>query len=216
MLKRSESNGQTRHTAAFGKINVPPSPPSESLEDVHAFELTENGQLWNSNSSPESHYSNTKYADGDSIDWLHEDAAERARQHALRGHQGLRGLAKRTLDASRMWSVLIATGVGIGVVGAWLDVLVKWLGDLREGRCSYGIFYNSVACCQGLDAGEVCMEWQTWSQYVFVFLVCCGAWLIQYRWLGVRSILGQSLLQAMVYIVFGVCTRLYIYYTFAY
>lgn len=25
------------------------------------------------------------------------------------------------------------------------------LGDLREGRCEYGFFYNSVACCSGLD-----------------------------------------------------------------
>lgn len=25
------------------------------------------------------------------------------------------------------------------------------LGDLREGRCSYGFFYNQVACCSGLD-----------------------------------------------------------------
>jgi hypothetical protein len=25
------------------------------------------------------------------------------------------------------------------------------LGDLREGRCSYGFFYNSNACCTGID-----------------------------------------------------------------
>lgn len=67
--------------------------------------------------------------------------------------------------------MIIATGAGVGITGAWLDVLVKWwaigfihlchinidfgrncrLGDIREGRCSYGIFYNQVACCSGLD-----------------------------------------------------------------
>ena len=37
------------------------------------------------------------------------------------------------------------------MIGAWLDVLVRWLSDLREGRCAYGFFYNQVACCSGLD-----------------------------------------------------------------
>lgn len=30
-------------------------------------------------------------------------------------------------------------------------ILNERLGDLREGRCSYGFFYNSNACCTGLD-----------------------------------------------------------------
>lgn len=29
------------------------------------------------------------------------------------------------------------------------------LGDLREGRCVYGFFYNQVACCSGLDRNEL-------------------------------------------------------------
>ena len=29
-------------------------------------------------------------------------------------------------DSPGMWLVIILTGVGIGVLGAWLDVLVKW------------------------------------------------------------------------------------------
>lgn len=61
------------------------------------------------------------------------------------------------------------TGVGVGIIGGWLDVLVEWCGvflgllvnlteehlsrlsDLRHGRCVYGFFYNQVACCSGLD-----------------------------------------------------------------
>jgi chloride channel 3/4/5 len=38
-----------------------------------------------------------------------------------------------------------------------------------------------------LTAGEICYEWQTWSQY-----------------LGVHSTLGESLLQALVYIALAV------------
>lgn len=25
------------------------------------------------------------------------------------------------------------------------------LGDLREGRCEYGFFYNAASCCAGMD-----------------------------------------------------------------
>ena len=79
------------------------------------------------------------------------------------------------------------------------------LGDLREGRCTYGFFYNQVTCCSGLDgecharlaallptelslsAGEICTEWQTWSQYFHI-----------------SAILGQSLLQSFIYIALAV------------
>ncbi|TBU57745.1 chloride channel [Dichomitus squalens] len=91
------------------------------------------------------------------------------------------------LDSAGLWLVIILVGVGVGVLGAWLDVLVKWLGDLREGRCTYGFFYNQVACCSGLDPGEICNEWQTWSEYFHV-----------------TSIFGQSLLQATIYMTLSV------------
>jgi len=127
------------------------------------------------------------YVDGKSIDWLHEESAERERQHRLQSLHGISGLLKLILVSARMWFVIIATGAGVGISGAWLDVLAKWLGDVRTGRCSYGIFYNSVTCCSGLDPGETCTQWQTWSGY-----------------LNVQSMLGQSLLQALVYIALGV------------
>ncbi|THG94987.1 hypothetical protein EW026_g6587 [Hermanssonia centrifuga] len=95
------------------------------------------------------------YADGSTIDWQREEAAERERKRTLQAQRGLRGTIAPILDSSRIWIVIVLTGVGIGVAGAWLDVLVKWLGDLREGRCAYGFFYNQVACCSGLDAGEI-------------------------------------------------------------
>lgn len=96
-----------------------------------------------------------------------------------------------------------------GVVSDYLEFGVlrthNRLGDLREGRCSYGFFYNRVACCSGLDrmfhvvelglpdlidlvAGEICTEWQTWSQV-----------------LHVRPLLAQSMLQSFVYITLAVC-----------
>ncbi|KAF6761563.1 Cl-channel protein [Ephemerocybe angulata] len=147
--------------------------PSDQYNQLHEYELTAHREL--------------KYTDGSSIDWLQEEAAERERSHALHSQAGVRGALLPALDSARMWIVVIATGIGIGLAGAWLDVLVKWLGDIREGRCAYGFFYNSVACCSGLDAGEFCVEWQTWSQYFHI-----------------KSMFASSFLQAFVYISLAV------------
>ncbi|KAJ7132162.1 Cl-channel protein [Mycena epipterygia] len=147
------------------------------------FELTEDGRI--PSPTQQTHFS--RYVDGSTIDWLREEAAEREHTNIQRSQHGVRGLLLPWLDAARMWLVVILTGFGIGLTGGWLDVLVKWLGDLREGRCSYGFFYNQVACCSGVDAGEACTEWHTWSEF-----------------LGVRVVLAQSLLHTFVYVVLAV------------
>ncbi|KAG8760083.1 hypothetical protein FRC12_009629, partial [Ceratobasidium sp. 428] len=127
------------------------------------------------------------YRDGATIDWTQEEAAERAQKHILQSQLGLRGIVLPLFDQSRIWIVLIATGISVGFVGAWLDVLVAWLGDIRTGRCSYGFFYNEISCCSGLDAGEECTEWNTWSQYF-----------------GIRSIFLTSLIQAFTYVLLAI------------
>ncbi|KAF8587856.1 hypothetical protein K439DRAFT_1645720 [Ramaria rubella] len=116
-------------------------------------------------------------------DWVHEEAVERIRRYKLSSHHGLRGLLLPLWDNSCVWLVLIGTGLGVGVIGAWLDVLVAWLSDLRQGRCAYGFFYNQVSCCSGLDPGELCQPWMSWSQ-----------------WFGIRYIFMQSILQTSVYV----------------
>ncbi|RDB23755.1 H(+)/Cl(-) exchange transporter 3 [Hypsizygus marmoreus] len=168
----------------FGHISMPLEPVGRNGHvhtDEELFELTEDGQL------PTKYGKRTKYEDGSSIDWLHEEAAERERLHSLRSQAGARGLLLPLLESARLWFVVIMTGLGIGITGAWLDVLVKWLGDLREGHCSYGFFYNQVACCSGLDPGEQCHEWLTWSES-----------------LHIRSIFVQSLLQCFIYVVLAI------------
>ena len=145
---------------AFG---MPTDHTSTLFHDGEQYELTEDGRV-----PPFTPARTPQYKDGSSIDWLHEEAAERERDHALHSQAGVRGALLPAIESARMWVVVIVTGMGIGMAGAWLDVLVKWsfsyifffyvsaelnvrLGDLREGRCSYGFFYNSVACCSGLD-----------------------------------------------------------------
>lgn len=145
-------------------------------------------------------------------DWLREEAGERSRQQYIQTLRGFRRWAMPLLEVSRLWAIVISSGVCVGIVGAWLDILSRWFSDLREGRCSYGFFYNRVACCTGIDGkrvrghkhkyspegivgGEVCTDWLTWSQY-----------------LGVNFILLQSLLQAFLYILLAVSHfHLYMY-----
>lgn len=93
-----------------------PPPPDEEV-----FELTEDGRL---RDSPKAQ--RPKYEDGNSIDWLREESAERERIHSQRSQHGIRGLLLPWMDSVRMWLVVVLTGIGIGLTGAWLDVLVKW------------------------------------------------------------------------------------------
>jgi chloride channel 3/4/5 len=89
--------------------------------EVETYELTVRGEVLNLRSS--------KYldnAEGRSIDWLHEEAMERERTHRQRSQPGVRGLLVPLIDVSKMWLVVVLTGIGIGVAGAWLDILVKW------------------------------------------------------------------------------------------
>ncbi|KAG8834550.1 hypothetical protein FRC17_008384 [Serendipita sp. 399] len=159
------------------------SSDDDEYEHIESVNLT-GADVWRNNflAGPQ------VYAQGGTIDWQHEEAIERVRQQQLESQRGLRRLVSSFLEGTRVWLVLCLTGAGVGVIGAFLDILVAWLSDLKTGRCKYGFFYNEVACCSGLDAGEVCIEWQTWSEY-----------------LGLRSIFTEGPLQWLVYVFCGVC-----------
>ncbi|KAK7685663.1 hypothetical protein QCA50_011007 [Cerrena zonata] len=179
----TELDQPSRQTGWFPFRNGHTDTNNYSVEEAESYELLGDGSLTQSTTKGP----RPAYKERSTIDWLLEESAERERTRTLHSRRGLRGALSPTLESARWWFVIVLTGVGIGIAGAWLDVLVKWLGDLREGRCRYGFFYNQVACCSGLDPGEVCTEWQSWSQY-----------------LHVRSILGQSVLQSFVYIALAI------------
>ena len=85
------------------------------------YELTEDGRLF----QPKIPCATT-YNDGSSINWLQVDMTERSRKQILMSGAGVRGIICPALDAACVWFVVIFTGMGIGIAGAWLDVLVKW------------------------------------------------------------------------------------------
>ena len=84
------------------------------------YELTEDGRI------PIPYRKVAKYQDGNTIDWIYEGNLEREQNHALHSQAGARGILLPALESARMWFIVIVTGMGIGIAGAWLDVLVKW------------------------------------------------------------------------------------------
>lgn len=84
------------------------------------YELTEDGRV------PSKYPTNPTYQDGSTIDWLREEGLERERNYRLQSQAGIRGILIPTLESARLWLLVILTGFGIGIAGAWLDVLVKW------------------------------------------------------------------------------------------
>lgn len=93
----------------------------ESTSD--SFDLLEDGGLL---SQPSVASERVRYTDGSTIDWQREEAAERERKLTLRARRGVRGVLAPIIDSAGTWVVVVLTGIGVGIAGAWLDVLVRW------------------------------------------------------------------------------------------
>lgn len=94
-----------------------------SVEEAETYELLGDGNLAQ---STKGYGPRPAYKERSTIDWLLEESAERERTRALQSGRGLRGTLAPTLESARWWFVFVLTGAGIGIAGAWLDVLVKW------------------------------------------------------------------------------------------
>ncbi|KAH9975687.1 Cl-channel protein [Lactifluus volemus] len=153
-----------------------------SSYSAEEYDISPNLEDWSR--SAHRHRLRPRYRDGDTIDWWHEDASERERWKVLVSQPGFRGLISPFKDVTKLWFVIILTGICVGLAGGWLDILVMWLSGLREGRCTRGILWNQVQCCAGVEPGHVCRDWLPWGEYF-----------------GISSILGQSLLHSFAYIL---------------
>ncbi|KAF8308326.1 hypothetical protein DL93DRAFT_2171178 [Clavulina sp. PMI_390] len=184
---------RTNHMTAFSEDwdnsasweEVPRSSKTPVQRDVELEATVEDGLLAEAEAETPLH--SKHYKQGDTIDWLQEHAMENARKHKNRNLRGAARLSVTLAEAFQIFVIVAVTGVGVGVVGGWLDILIHWLNDLRSGRCVSGITFTELSCCSGLDPGEICTEWRTWSQ-----------------WFGIRSIAGGSLLQAIAYIILAI------------
>ena len=99
------------------------------------------------------------YDDLTAIDWIFEYTKERQRKRLLYSSgQGIIGNIRKLLDAGNVWLVLIATGVAVGIIAAFIDVASDWLADLKTGFCKNGegggkFYLNRSFCCWGHDGG---------------------------------------------------------------
>ncbi|KAJ6150494.1 hypothetical protein N7471_001693 [Penicillium samsonianum] len=144
------------------------------------------------------------YDDFTAIDWIYEYTKERQRKRLLYSSgQGLLGHARRLLDASNVWLVLIATGIAVGIIAASIDIATDWMGDLKSGYCKNGsgggkFYLNKSFCCWGLDDHSKCLDWTPWGNalganssggtytigYIFyvvfsVFFAACACFLVR-------------------------------------
>ena len=96
---------------------------SYSVEEAETYELLGDGSLAQ---STKGYGPRPAYKERSTIDWLLEERADRERSRTLNSRRGLRGTFVPTLESAKCWFVIVLTGAGIGIAGAWLDVLVKW------------------------------------------------------------------------------------------
>lgn len=132
-----------------------------------------------------------RYEDFSTIDWVEDAARENLkrrlkikklreqRQHVDR-EMGLgRGsMFKRrntlrsrimaglldSFNAAQAWIVLSIIGCVLGVLAGTVNIITKWLVDLRTGHCSLGVYLNKDFCCPG--GQETCPEWKNWTGFV--------------------------------------------------
>ncbi|KIW35246.1 uncharacterized protein PV07_01952 [Cladophialophora immunda] len=133
------------------------------------------------------------YDDMTAIDWIYEYTKERQRLRKLLAHYtGLVGNLRQLLDASHVWFVLVASGISVGCVAAFINIASDWLGDIKTGYCKKGVgggdFYlNKQFCCWGHDEFAQCQDWTPWPAA-----------------LGIRAKAAQFVMGYIFFIVFSI------------
>lgn len=163
------SNGAKRtHAPVNDQRQNEPESSTSGAQNV-SFDLQEKDGIyadWNL----ETHGRRVGYENLTAIDWIFEYTKERQRLRRLfAGSSGLSGTARQLLDAGHVWFVLVATGLMVGLLAAFINIASDWLGDIKTGFCkdtSIGTqFYLSKQfCCWGHDDLSQCREWTPWRK----------------------------------------------------
>ncbi|KAG9253936.1 chloride channel [Emericellopsis atlantica] len=142
-----------------GDYNIPDIPFLTTSKDVSAHDWYIEGQG-----------RRVGYEDLTAIDWIFEYNKERRRLRSLAAGAGsLLGHFHHLIDASKVWIIVLCTGICVGAIAAAINIASDWLGDLKEGYCSSGDegghFYLSKSfCCYGYDQGSKCDGWRPWGE----------------------------------------------------
>ncbi|KAJ3129249.1 hypothetical protein HK100_008746 [Physocladia obscura] len=95
------------------------------------------------------------YPNYSTIDWIHDSLKERARIRRLRSHGTI---FENILDSAQGWLLLLATGVLVGVIAAFIDMAETFLQQTREGYCAEWSGSHSPS-----NASSWCVRWVPWS-----------------------------------------------------
>ncbi|CAK7563542.1 MAG: glycerol ethanol, ferric requiring protein [Sporothrix epigloea] len=111
-----------------------------------------------------------RYEDFTTIDWVQDAAREQLRRKARRqrntnlynhGKANWRHKLYESYDAAQGWIVVTLIGVAIGLNAAFLNIVTKWLSDIKLGYCTTAFYLNESYCCWGEDNG--CADWHRWT-----------------------------------------------------
>ncbi|KAF3482736.1 chloride channel protein 3 [Arthroderma uncinatum] len=103
------------------------------------------------------------------IDWIFEYTKERQRiRHLNSNNPGLLGTFRHLLDASKVWLVLVMTGLAVGLLAGCIDIASRWLADIKVGYCRSGaeggkFYLNRSFCCWGYEDPADCLHWIRWQ-----------------------------------------------------
>ncbi|XP_039248627.1 H(+)/Cl(-) exchange transporter 4-like [Styela clava] len=112
------------------------------------------------------------YEDFHTIDWLREMSRDRLRHRQIihRKRESWHKFFKGMHDAWSGWLVVLLVGLAAGTCAGIIDIVSKWMTDLKEGICPDKFYLNKESCCWSanfsLDQNS-CSEWKTWSEMFF-------------------------------------------------
>lgn len=104
-----------------------------------------------------------EYEDLSAIDWQMEYAKERSRKKKLELQPGIYGKLLWLLDISHVWVVLILTGISVAFIAAFIDIVSRWLGEVKFGHCADAFYLPREYCCSGIDLKDECPKWVPWE-----------------------------------------------------
>ncbi|KAG4305745.1 hypothetical protein PORY_000655 [Pneumocystis oryctolagi] len=107
---------------------------------------------------------NPKYRNFSTIDWVDENTKERYRKQTIQKLKGIHGQIIRFLDFSQLWVIIIFTGISIGIISGFIDIVSGWLSDIKNGYCRSGFYLNRNFCCWiSENAEQTCYDWVSWE-----------------------------------------------------
>lgn len=110
------------------------------------------------------------YDDFHTIDWLREMSRDKLRHRQIihNKRESAYKFFKGLHDAWSGWLVVLLVGLAAGTFAGVIDIVAKWMTDLKDGICAEKFFLNRESCCwvsnATLDDSPICTDWKTWNE----------------------------------------------------